>query len=135
MRLITTTFRWGMVLPGRVNAGSTTEIDQEENVVSFPEDEIAYLRSQRLARLATVGQDGQPDVVPVSFEFDGEYFYVGGRDPVNTRKFRNVRDGNSEVAIVIDDVASTDACPHGSSESTAPASSSSAKAISAPAGT
>lgn len=75
--------------------------------MSFSEEEIAYLRSQRLARLATVSADGQPDVVPVGFEFDGRDVYVGGVDPVKTRKFRNVRAGNSKVALVIDDLMST----------------------------
>jgi pyridoxamine 5'-phosphate oxidase family protein len=48
--------------------------------VSFSDSEVAYLGgSQRLACLATVARDGQPDVVPVSFEFDGQRIYVGGR--------------------------------------------------------
>jgi pyridoxamine 5'-phosphate oxidase family protein len=46
--------------------------------MAFTEDETAYLKSQPLARIATVGPGGQPDVTPVSFEFDGTYFYVGG---------------------------------------------------------
>ncbi|GAA0977649.1 hypothetical protein GCM10009555_039160 [Acrocarpospora macrocephala] len=76
--------------------------------MSFSEEEIAYLRSQRLARIATVSADGQPDVVPVGFEFDGTYVYVGGRDPVKTRKFRNVQAGNTKVALVVDDLVSAD---------------------------
>jgi pyridoxamine 5'-phosphate oxidase family protein len=76
--------------------------------MAFTEDEVAYLRSQRLARIATVDADGQPDVVPVGFEFDGTYFYVGGRDPEKTRKVRNVRDGNHKVALVFDDIKSVD---------------------------
>jgi pyridoxamine 5'-phosphate oxidase family protein len=74
--------------------------------VSFNEEEVAYLRSQRLARIATVSADGQPDVVPVGFEFDGTYVYVGGIDPAKTRKFRNVQAGNTKVALVIDDLVS-----------------------------
>jgi pyridoxamine 5'-phosphate oxidase family protein len=46
--------------------------------MSFSDEEIAYLRSQPLTRLATVGPDGQPDVVPLAFEFDGGGFWVGG---------------------------------------------------------
>jgi pyridoxamine 5'-phosphate oxidase family protein len=76
--------------------------------VSFSEEEVAYLRSQPLARIATVSADGQPDVTPVGFEFDGAYAYVGGMNPAKTRKFRNVRAGNSKVAIVVDDLVSTD---------------------------
>ncbi len=76
--------------------------------MSFTDEEVAYLRSQRLARIATVAADGQPDVVPVGYEFDGTYLYVGGLDPVKTRKFRNVQAGNAKVALVIDDLVSTD---------------------------
>ena len=37
---------------------------------AFTPPEIAYLTSQGLARLATVGPDGQPHVVPVTFAFN-----------------------------------------------------------------
>jgi len=76
--------------------------------MSFTDEEIAYLRSQRLARIATVSQEGQPDIAPVGFEFDGTHFYVGGRDPARTRKFLNVEGGNDKVALVVDDLVSTD---------------------------
>jgi pyridoxamine 5'-phosphate oxidase family protein len=76
--------------------------------MSFTEEEIAYLRSQRLARIASVAPDGQPDVAPVGYEFDGTHFYVGGFDPAKTRKFRNVQAGNAKVALVVDDLVSTD---------------------------
>lgn len=75
--------------------------------MSFTEQESAYLRSQQLARIATVSADGQPDVVPVGFEFDGTDVYVGGMDPGRSRKFRNVRAGNTKVALVVDDLMST----------------------------
>ena len=74
--------------------------------MSFSDQEVAYLHSQRLARLATVAPDGQPDVVPVGFEFDGRYLYVGGMAPARTRKFRNVQAGTPKVALVVDDLAS-----------------------------
>lgn len=74
--------------------------------MSFSEAETDYLRSQPLGRLATVSDDGQPDAVPVGFEYDGTYLYVGGMDPDRTRKYRNVRDGNTKVAFVVDDLAS-----------------------------
>ncbi|PSK85018.1 pyridoxamine 5'-phosphate oxidase family protein [Murinocardiopsis flavida] len=76
--------------------------------MSFTEEELAYLRSQPLARIATVGPDGQPDVAPVGFEFDGAFFYVGGIDPAKTRKFRNVATGNDQVALVIDDLVAVE---------------------------
>ena len=74
----------------------------------FTDEEISYLKSQPLARLATVSAAGQPDAVPVGFEFDDRYFYIGGRDPAGTRKHRNVREGNTQVALVVDDLVTTD---------------------------
>ncbi len=75
--------------------------------MAFTEEEAAYLKSQPLARIATVGADDQPDVAPVGFEFDGTYFYVGGRAPEQTRKYRNVQAGHAKVALVVDDLVST----------------------------
>lgn len=73
----------------------------------FTEAEIAYLNSQPLARLSTVGADGYPDVVPVAFEFDGDGFWVGGgATVVGTRKMRNVRAGRTKVSLVVDDLVS-----------------------------
>ncbi|MCK5316181.1 MAG: PPOX class F420-dependent oxidoreductase [Anaerolineales bacterium] len=74
----------------------------------FTEKEIAYMRSQRLARIGTVFADSQPDVSPVGFEFDGEYFYIGGMNNAATRKYKNVVKGNSQVALAIDDLESVD---------------------------
>jgi pyridoxamine 5'-phosphate oxidase family protein len=76
--------------------------------MAFTEDEAAYLKSQPLARIATVGSDGQPDVTPVSFEFDGTYFYIGDWAPERTRRFRNVKAGNAKVSLVVDDLVSVD---------------------------
>ena len=78
--------------------------------MSFTDDETAYLRSQPLARLATVSADGQPDVVPLAFEFDGTAFWIGGSGAsvLQTRKLRNLRAGNRQVALVVDDMVSFD---------------------------
>jgi pyridoxamine 5'-phosphate oxidase family protein len=75
----------------------------QENKAMFSEKEVAYIKSQRLARIATVSQKQQPDVAPVSFEFDGTYFYVGGRNNPATMKYRNVKRGNGRIALVFDD--------------------------------
>ena len=76
--------------------------------MTFTDEEITYLRSQPLCRFASIGPDGQPDVVPLAFEFDGHGFWVGGVGDgvVNTRKFRNVAAGNDRVALVFDDLIS-----------------------------
>jgi pyridoxamine 5'-phosphate oxidase family protein len=78
--------------------------------MSFTDQELDYLRSQPIARLATIGSGDQPDVVPLSFEFDGTYFWVGGSGStvLETRKFRNVRAGHQRVALVVDDMVSFD---------------------------
>lgn len=77
----------------------------------FSKPEIDYIKSQRLCRFATVSSDGQPDVVPVAFEFDGEYFYVGSHSQNifhKTRKYKNVKNGRTKVALTIDDLKSID---------------------------
>ena len=79
--------------------------------LSYSAAEIEYLKSQRLARIGTVSKSGQPEVVPVAFEFDGRYFYVGSHSQdifLRTRKYKSVRDGNTQVGLVIDDLESVD---------------------------
>ncbi len=75
------------------------------------EKEIEYLKSQRIARIATaVGSSErsvQPDVVPVGYDFDGQYFYVGGINILKSRKYKNVLK-NNKVALVIDDLKTID---------------------------
>ena len=76
-------------------------------MAAFTEKELAYLRSQRLARIATADSRGQPHVVPVGFRVsaDAAAIEVGGRNFGQTMKYRNIR-ANPRVAIVIDDLAS-----------------------------
>jgi pyridoxamine 5'-phosphate oxidase family protein len=77
--------------------------------MAFSDEEIEYLRSHGTGRLATVGADDQPDVVPVAVEFDGSVLWVGGGATViRTRKFRNVAAGHHKVSLVIDDLPSFD---------------------------
>ena len=71
----------------------------------FTPEEIAYLQSQRLGRLATVSERGEPHVVPVSFRYNPEQdsIDIGGHNIVPTKKYRDaVRYGR--VAFVVDDV-------------------------------
>jgi len=72
----------------------------------FNAQEIAYLKSQRLARLATVSKSLQPDVAPVAFRFDGQTFSISGYDISRTFKYKNVKAGNTLVSLVIDDIVS-----------------------------
>ena len=81
----------------------------------FSETEIDYVKSQHLTRIATAsesskeGEEGsiQPDVVPVGFDFDGDYFYVGGMNLLKSTKYKNVLK-NNKVALVIDDLKTVD---------------------------
>ena len=72
---------------------------------NFTAEEIAYLQSQRLGRLATVGPDGQPHVVPVGFRYNPELdtIDIGGHDFAKRKKYRDVQ-RNPQVAFVVDDV-------------------------------
>jgi len=75
----------------------------------FTPAEIEYLRSQLLARLATVGLDGQPHVVPVSYRYNAEHdsIDIGGHDFAKRWKFRQVQQ-NPKVAVVVDELVSVD---------------------------
>src|SRR5258707_6749661 len=57
---------------------------------SFTDAEIAYLQSQRLGRLATVGPDSQPHVVPVGFRYNPEHdtIDIGGHPFPQRHKYR-----------------------------------------------
>jgi pyridoxamine 5'-phosphate oxidase family protein len=77
----------------------------------FSKLELAYLKSQPLARLATTSKNRRPNVAPVGFEFDGKSFYFGSYKQEilhSSPKYKNVRAGNKWVAITIDDLASVD---------------------------
>jgi pyridoxamine 5'-phosphate oxidase family protein len=74
--------------------------------ITFTEGERQFLKQSRLARLATSSPSGQPHVVPVGFEFDGKYFYVGGYNLTESLKYRNIQK-NNKVALVVDDLVST----------------------------
>jgi pyridoxamine 5'-phosphate oxidase family protein len=73
----------------------------------FRPAEQEYLNGQRLGRLATVGPDGRPHVVPVGFRLNIELdtIDIGGHDFSKKKKFRDVR-ANPWVAFVVDDLAS-----------------------------
>jgi pyridoxamine 5'-phosphate oxidase family protein len=76
-------------------------------VSAFTDLELDYLRSQRLARLATASASGQPDVSAVGFGIDGDAVVSGGRDITKTVRYRHLRE-NPRATIVIDDLASVD---------------------------
>jgi pyridoxamine 5'-phosphate oxidase family protein len=74
----------------------------------FTEKEREYLSSGvRLGRLATVGSDGTPHVVPTAFRYNPGHdsIDIGGHDFAKRKKYRDVL-RNPKVAFVVDDIAS-----------------------------
>jgi pyridoxamine 5'-phosphate oxidase family protein len=79
-------------------------------MAAFSEPELAYLHGERrLGRLATVGKDGTPHVVPVGWRYNAEHdtIEIGGSDNARTKKYLDVA-RSGRAAIVVDDLASID---------------------------
>lgn len=76
----------------------------------FSKAELDYLTGgRRLARIATVGKDGTPHVVPVGWSYDPDLdaIQIGGNELQTTKKFKDVK-RSGRAAVVIDDLASVD---------------------------
>lgn len=75
----------------------------------FTAAERSYLAGRRLGRLATVGRDGTPHVVPSGWSYNEQHDTIdlGGADLDRTKKYRDVR-RSGRAAIVIDDNPSVD---------------------------
>jgi pyridoxamine 5'-phosphate oxidase family protein len=74
----------------------------------FTDEERRYLLSGvALGRLATVGSDGTPHVVPTSYRYNQRHdtIDIGGHGFATRKKYRDVL-RNAKVAFVIDDLAS-----------------------------
>src|SRR5207253_5352137 len=59
----------------------------------------------RVARLATVGRDGRPHVVPICFALDGDVLYSAvDEKPKSTRRLRRLAniEAHPEVEVVVD---------------------------------
>lgn len=71
----------------------------------FTEKELEYLTTQRLGRLATVDERGNPHVVPVGFHYNPntDTIDIGGHGLAQSRKWRHI-DNHPRVAFVVDDV-------------------------------
>lgn len=76
---------------------------------SFNTEELNYLRSQRLGRLATQQPNGTLQASPVGFEVNAESgtIDIHGFRMSASRKFRNIK-ANGKVAFVVDDLPSVD---------------------------
>ena len=71
----------------------------------FTKEEIAYLRENKLGRLATADAECQPHAIPVTYFFnEGEdTIDIGGLDFGAGKKWRDLEE-NRKVAFLVDDV-------------------------------
>lgn len=71
----------------------------------FTEQEIEYLGTQRLGRLATIDSAGNPHVVPVGFRYNPatDTIDIGGHNFAQSRKWAHAQ-AHPRVAFVVDDV-------------------------------
>jgi pyridoxamine 5'-phosphate oxidase family protein len=76
----------------------------------FTEAEIAYLQGQTMGRLATVGRDGRPHIVPLTYVYnpDEDTIDLGGIDFASGKKWRDAQ-GNPKVTFLVDDFAPSEA--------------------------
>ncbi len=74
--------------------------------LSMSKEEIEkYLSQPLVARLATIGKDGYPNVHPMWFIYEGGEIIIG--TGTGTVKTKNVRD-NQKVGVVIDTAGETE---------------------------
>ena len=75
--------------------------------MSLTKKHLAFIRSARIAHLATADRFGQPHVVPICFAFDGKSFYSPIDEkpkraaPAKLKRLRNIEQ-NSQISLVID---------------------------------
>src|SRR6266446_1940785 len=72
----------------------------------FTEKELRYLMERSSGRLAFVCSDMQAHIMPVSFEFDGSYFYLSGWNLKYSERFQDVSP-RSRITLLVDDVDSS----------------------------
>lgn len=76
-------------------------------MVTFTAEQSAFLQAQRVGRLATADETGQPHVIPVCYACDGRSFYIALDTkpkrvaPQRIKRVRNILE-NPQVALVID---------------------------------
>ncbi len=80
-------------------------IREKTTLANFTENELQYIMERRLCRIALVCADLQPHIVPVTYEFDGAYFYLSGWNIKYGSSFLDI-DQHNRVTMLIDDLSS-----------------------------
>lgn len=74
----------------------------------FDADEESFLRSQGVARLATVSPVGQCDADVVEFALVEGAFLIGGHNLSASRRYRNIAAGGDKVSLIVDEPGGAD---------------------------
>jgi pyridoxamine 5'-phosphate oxidase family protein len=87
-----------------VDALNVGQFGLDERMSVFTEPEIAYMQRVTLARLATVGPDGRPHVIPLTYRYnpDEDAIDIGGIDFASGKKWRDAKQ-NPKITLLIDD--------------------------------
>ena len=73
--------------------------------MDLPDEAREFIDRERVGRLATVGADGSPHVVPVCFALlDGRIYSVIDRKPKRTTRLQRLRnlEANPQAALIVD---------------------------------
>ena len=76
----------------------------------FTDAEIEYMGRITLARLATIGADGRPHVVPLTYRYNAEEdaIDIGGIDFAAGKKWRDAQQ-NRKITLLVDDFSPPEA--------------------------
>jgi PPOX class probable F420-dependent enzyme len=89
----------------QVDNGSTESNRAGTGATGSNDQARARVRDARVARLATVGEDGTPHLVPVTFALDGDRIVTAiDHKPKTTTKLRRLRNirANPKVCVLVD---------------------------------
>lgn len=76
-------------------------------MISFTDEQLVFIQSQRVGRLATADCEGQPHVIPVCYACDSRSIYIAldakpkRVAPQQLRRVRNLLE-NPRIALVVD---------------------------------
>ena len=77
---------------------------QKNGARGFTEKEYRYLMERSLARIAFVCEDSQPHIIPVIYEFDGQYLYLSGWNLQYSPAFQDLEE--EKISLLVDDLIS-----------------------------
>ena len=82
----------------------TDMMQQRNGARGFTEREYRYLMERSLARIALVCEDSQPHIIPVIYEFDGQYLYLSGWNLQYNPTFQALDE--EKITMLVDDLES-----------------------------